>query len=47
MIIRYSRQAKQRLKLDKIRREHIEEILAADGAENQLLNLRRELIAAD
>ena len=44
-MIRYSRHAKQRLKLYKIQREHIEAILAADGAENQPLHHRRELIA--
>ena len=47
MKILYSRHARQRLKLYEIQKEHVESILLKDGAEQQPLNQRRELIAFD
>jgi len=47
MTIQYSRHARQRLKLYEIQRKHVESILERDGAEQQPLDRRRELIASD
>lgn len=47
MNIRFSRHARQRLKLYGISRNDILEILAIDKAEEQPLNVKRELISND